>query len=100
MTPDYFFTQLKLPSTWKYKGVNHSRDDDDNITAYGVVYDDQKSKIIRICFIVSSERCIIVERTRSTNGKGCNYKSVCNIRAEETERINEFILKRYIYEHN
>ena len=96
MTPEYLFNQLQLPSVWKYKGCNHTRNEDDEITIFGKVYDDGKSKIIRVCFSIAAERCLIVERTRSTNGKGCNYKTVCDIRAQETERINEFIVKKYI----
>lgn len=96
MTPEYFFNQLRLPAAWRYKGLNHTRNDDEKITIFGKVYDDGKSKNIRICFAVHAERCMIVERTRPANGIGCRYKTVCNIRAEEIDRINEFIVKQYI----
>lgn len=96
MTPEYFFNQIQLPAAWKYKGLNHTRNDNEEITIFGKVYNDGKSKIIRVCFSISSERCMLVERTRSTTGKGPNYKTVCDIRAAETDRINEFIVKQYI----
>lgn len=96
MTPEYFFNHIKTPSTWKYKGLNHTRNDNDEIIIFGKVYDDGKSKIIRMCFSIASERCFIVERTQSTNRTGCNYKTVCDIRSQEIDRINDFIIKTYI----
>ena len=95
MTPEYFFNQLSTPSKWLFKGYNHNRNDDDEITVFGKVYDDRKSKIIRICLTALSGRCLIVERTRSANGTA-NYKTVCDIRAEEIDRINDFITKMYL----
>lgn len=91
MNPEYFFNQLKLPINWKFMGPNHNRDDiTDEITVYGRVFDDwHNKKIIRVCFTISSERCLIVERN------GSKYKSVCNIRAAEIDHINELINKLY-----
>ena len=97
MTPEYFFNQLQTPSRWTVNGWNHTRNDEDEITVYGKVFDDyDHKKLIRVCFSVLSERCIIVERTRSTNGTGANYKTVCEIQSQELERINDFIFKTYI----
>jgi len=96
MTPEYFFNQLQIPSKWQYKGYNHTRNENDEIITFGKVYDDRISKFIRICFTIPAERCLIVERTRSTNGTGAKYKTVCDIRSQELDRINEFIFKTYI----
>ncbi len=95
MTPEYLFNQLQLPSKWLFKGYNHVRNENDEIISFGKVYDDRESKIIRISFSMTSERVGITERTRSTNGKGPNYKTICDIRSQELDRINEFIFKTY-----
>lgn len=95
MTPEYLFNQLQLPSKWLFKGYNHVRNENDEIISFGKVYDDRESKIIRISFSISSERVGITERTRSTNGTA-KYKTICDIRSQEIEKINDFIFKTYI----
>ena len=91
MTPEYFFNQLKLPINWKFIGPNHTHDEiTEEITVYGRVYDDwHNKKIIRVCFTIDSQRCLIVERN------GCKYKTVRNFRAAEFEQINDFIIQTY-----
>lgn len=91
MTHEDFFNQLKTPINWKYIGPNHNYDDvTEEMTGYGKIFDDwHNKKIIRVCFTLDSKRCLIVERT------GSKYKSVCNIRAAEIDRINELIHKLY-----
>jgi len=91
MTPEYFFNQIKLPINWKLIGPNHTHDEiTEEITVYGRVYDDwHNKKIIRVCFIIDSERCLIVERN------GSKYKTVRNFRAAEFDQINDFIIQTY-----
>jgi hypothetical protein len=88
MTAEYFFNQLKTPINWKPIGPNHTRDEiTDEITVYGKVFDDWKSKrIIRVCFSKGSERCFIVERNELKK-----YKILIDCRAVEIDRINNFI---------
>jgi len=91
MTPEYFFNHLKTPINWKLIGPNHTLDEiTDEITVYGKVFDDYKNKkIIRLCFTIGSERCLIVERN------GSKYKTVRNFRASEIDPINDFIIQTY-----
>ena len=64
MTSEYFFNQLRTPINWKFIGFNHTYNDTtDEMTIFGKVFDDwHNKKIIRVCFSIGSERCIIVER--------------------------------------
>ena len=68
-------------------------DDEENeiITAYGLVFEDvRKALTIRVCYLIGSERIVIVERNAA--GK---YKTVCNFRADMKENLNEFIRENY-----
>lgn len=91
MTTDQFFSELKYPIYWKRVGWSHTHGENDEVTAFGYVFDNHTDKIIRICILVDSERWLIVERTRE-NGKQ-KYKTVCNART--VEELNEFITTRY-----
>lgn len=89
------FDGIQLPAWWRYLGENHSRvtDDEENeiITAYGLVFEDvRKALTIRVCYLIGSERIVIVERNAA--GK---YKTVCNFRADMKENLNEFIRENY-----
>ena len=92
MTVEYFFQHLKTPIFWKYNGWKQVRDlVTSEIISYGKVFDDRKSKIIRISFTVSSERIGITERFL-VNGKP-KYKTVCDVRT--LEEFNQYITKNY-----
>jgi len=89
------FDGCQFPAWWRYKGENHSRVTDENenviITTYGLVFEDVRKAItVRVCYIIASERMVIVERNAA--GK---YKTVCNFRADMKENLNEFIKENY-----
>lgn len=84
-------TALRLPSWWVYKGVNHSLDDNLDITVYGAVYADRVSgSLIRVAYLVSSARVVVVEKM--ANGK---YASRINERSEELAKIQGGIDARF-----
>jgi len=81
---------------WKFNGWRNIRDinlvsGEEEIISYGKVFDDRKSKIIRISFDACSKRLGITERTY-LNGKN-KYKTVCDVRT--IDELHEYIINNY-----
>lgn len=91
-----YFDGCVIPNVWKYLGANHTRDTDDDgdeyVVTYGLVFDDLAKQLkIRFCYLVASERYVIVERDRKYK-----YRTACNFKKNELEQLNEFVIKNYI----
>jgi len=89
------FSEVVIPTSWKYKGVNNLSDKDDEdketIISLGLVYYDQKKDItIKLTFTLDAERYYLTER----NEQG-RYSTKCDFMKKELPQFNQFIQSNY-----
>ena len=90
-----YFGDVIIPRAWKYKGVNHlsETDDEDHQTfvSLGLVFIDTTKNIdIKLTFTLDAERYYLTEKDKSGR-----YRTKCDFMRKEISQFNQFITSNY-----